>query len=340
MTHGTDDPAERNAGGEVPETPAEPEGDTAPAPIPTPAPTTQAETGVKPPSEPDAAPAVEASPSAPSRWDAASASANLDRSVRRAEYGEGGVTGALRVVVLVLLAGGALYAGLMAVRPDGEEPLVTVRAPRVVETRSVPREPVPTPQALTVQRFAGLRDLDLRGHQPRFVRLVPEAPEAVCETFRQAGWSTDGWEASPLGEMQECVAERSFGDSRKVGGFAVLRGGETLSELRVKLNFVDPSGRDAAVRDVAKLITTLFDRWRWDGGRALGDRIAALEPFKATMLDTRVILMREHGDVERWNLSLRFPSPPKPPEAEPPARTLADIGAMAGEPPTGSRTPR
>ncbi len=126
------------------------------------------------------------------------------------------------------------------------------------------------------------------------------------------------------------MAERDFGPKGAAGGFAVLRGRETLLEIRVKLNLTDARSRGEAAGAVGTLIAGLFDSWRWDGGPALGARIAALEPFEETRFGTKVVLKREHGDVERWNLILRFPSPPELEDA-PGAPTMADIAAATAK---------
>ncbi|MBB3936072.1 hypothetical protein GGR05_002222 [Aureimonas phyllosphaerae] len=244
----------------------------------------------------------------------------------------GALPSAVRVVALVLLAGGALYAALLAVRPDDDRAAVAVRAPRVEDGRSVVAQPGPRPKPLVVERFAGTRDLDLKTSAFRFIRLVPQPPADVCAAFGTAGWDAGPWGPSPLGDLDECVASKVFGGRKQAEAFAVLRGRETLLEVRIKLNLYDGARRAEAAGEIASLVSGFFERWNWEGAAGLRQRIVALDPFEETAHGTRVVLSRERGEVERWNLSLRFPSPPKPPEDKPKASTLADIAAMAGVP--------
>ncbi|RIY02463.1 hypothetical protein D3218_03570 [Aureimonas flava] len=265
-----------------------------------------------------------------SRWDAPDGQREPERTAAPPAADGGALSGALRVVALVLLGGGALYVGLLSVRPDGAAPPATVRAPRVVESSPVPPAPDPPPAPLRIEGFETLRDLNLRGQAFRLARPVPEAPAAVCQAFAAAGWSAGDWGASPLGDREECLAERAYGDRGSADGFAVLRGRETLMEIRIKLNLGADARRLEAARDAGDLVAGLFRRWRWGGGVDLARRIAALQPFEAELGGTRVRLMREHGDVERWNLVLLFPAPSAPNEAALRRLSLAALAAANG----------
>ncbi len=100
-----------------------------------------------------------------SRWDAPVDAPSSGRDTGTDGKGQGALIAGVRVAALVLVVGGALYGGLMAVRPEGEAPPVVVQAPRVVETRAVVADPAPAPAPQRVERFMALRDLDLRGRR-------------------------------------------------------------------------------------------------------------------------------------------------------------------------------
>lgn len=325
-----------------------------PVPDPEPAPSPQ---GAEPdePDEPSARESeheeeiAEEAP-APTRWDAPAGAQTAERDAAAAAGGDGnGGSSPLRLVALALLAGGALYAGLATVQQQTvEEPRATVRPPQVVEERSVSADAVPEPPVSVPAATWKLRDADalkLEGTGFRFVRLVRFAPAEVCRQLAEAGWTTSDWGPSPLGGINECLARRSFGKDGQADGFAVLREGDGLSELRIKLNLYDPGLRGEAARDVGTLVAGLFEAWHWDEGEALSARIAGLAPFDGDYRGTRVRFLREKGEVERWNLIMRFPTPPKPPEIDPAlaaAPSLADLAAVSldGEPaPPGDDPP-
>ncbi|WP_279478937.1 DUF6030 family protein [Aureimonas sp. SK2] len=297
------------------------------------------------PPEPDAAPEPPAAVSAArepeplavalaSRWEEPARSRFRRHLAKRFAFGMAGadLARAGLAAAVVAAASGALYAGLLAVQPTEPEPPIAEREPPVLELRptpvrtiriAAPREPAAAP--------AVPADLSLRGGIPSFAQVVPGAPAEACATLVAAGWSTEGWGSSLVGAKGECLAERQYGTGGETNGFAVLRGGNTLAELRIKLNLGDPAWRAEAGRDAGNLVAALFERWRWDGGRALGDRIATLLPFEDEANGTTIRLTREHGDVERLNLLMRFPRALPPPEAvaaEAQAARLAALSAI------------
>ncbi|WP_182421991.1 DUF6030 family protein [Aureimonas sp. ME7] len=250
------------------------------------------------------------------RWDATRPDSPGGARTRRFGIMGGGGTLALRLLAVVLLGAAAMYLGLVGVKPDPAADAgasAPVRAPIILPVAPLPADIASPAQAPPPERMEApglLRDLRAPGVSDAFIRSVREAPDAICRDLTAKGWDATPWAPSPMGQGSECTAGRSYGPKGGTRSFAILRGGETLSEIRIKLNLLDAGTRLQAARDAADLVAHLFERWQWMGAESLSTRIAALEPFEETLLGTRIRFSREYGTAERFNLLLDVPASP------------------------------
>jgi hypothetical protein len=224
---------------------------------------------------------------------------------------------ALRLVLLVLVVGGALFL-LPVWRQDGADgsAIPTVRQPVLLPVAPPPPQAAPRPVLRPDQARRWLRPLDLGPARFVFQPKQGVAPADLCARLIEAGWTRDRAGVPPGGEREECAVTRAY--PRPASGqatrlFALARGARgqegSALDIRVKINLHDESVAQAAGRDVSSALAVLLEAAGLEPDPATLQTLARFDPFETQAAGARIALRAERADIRRFNLTLLLPRP-------------------------------
>ncbi|WP_377293519.1 DUF6030 family protein [Rhizobium sp. SG2393] len=205
----------------------------------------------------------------------------------------------------------------LLLRFDLELPRTETPVPVVKEQAEAPREVANRPDGIKVPErlFA-----DFGVPEQTFARTILTRPEAICDRLRDAGFSgmerrqalsREGWECSVLKTVGG--GDAAEGTASSIFVFIRVDGREDRVEsFRVKINIERPDERNETLALAVRAADVFLRFVRWDASGEITQRIAALDTFDVTRFGSRIRLMREMGDVPRYNFFAAELPKPKP----------------------------